>query len=98
MLTLHYNGNTPWFKRRIKRKCNLTGEPLLHGKSTSKCLGDACEFRKPNYTAIRDIANVNLTLEWDKMVFAQTEHVDVPDNYHLIVFLVKNCIVDNVCQ
>jgi hypothetical protein len=60
------------------------GHALLDLRPTRNHVNDSGQFRQPNDTPIRDVANVRLPGKREQVVFAATRKLDVLDQDHLI--------------
>src|SRR5450432_1497138 len=69
----------------LNRLGNLRGKTLLNLQTPGKDFDQPRNFTEANYFAIWDVGHVHLTEEWQHVVFAQAEHLDVFHNDHLVI-------------
>src|SRR5215472_19022284 len=84
--------------RTLNRISDLRCESLLHLQSTSKDVHQARNFAESNYFSIRDIRDVDLAEERQKVVFAQTEHLNILDDHHFVVSYVEHRAQQNLLR
>src|SRR6516165_6080641 len=82
----------------VNRISDLRCESLLYLQSTSKDVHQARNFAESNYFSIRDIRDVDLAEERQKVVFAQTEHLNILDDHHLVVSYVEHRAQQNLLR
>src|ERR1700757_3081459 len=64
---------------------DLRGEALLNLEAAREKFDEARNLAESNHAALGDVGDVHLAEKWQQMVLAQTEHLDVFDDHHLIV-------------
>jgi hypothetical protein len=60
MARLYYDGDVLRLKHFEKGESYLFRKPFLHLKPAKKYLGDSGELKKPDHSAIKNIANIYL--------------------------------------
>ena len=72
---------------------DLLCEALLHLKTMAVDVHHAGYLAQSCDVSVGDVCHVSLAIEWQHVVFAHREEVDVLDDDHLVVFLGKECVV-----
>ena len=71
--------------RPLNRISDLRCESLLHLQSTSKNVHQARNLAESNHFSTRDIRDVDLAEERQKVVFAQTVRLNILDDHRFVV-------------
>ena len=77
---------------------DLLCEALLHLKTMAVDVHHAGYLAQSCDVSVGDVCHVSLAIEWQHMVFAHREEVDVLDDDHLVVFLGKECVSQNLVR
>ena len=93
-----HNAYAMRFDRTLNRFSNLRCQTLLHLQSASKYVHQARNLTEPNHLPARDICDVHLAEERQKVVFAQTKHLNVLDDYHLVVSYIEHRTQQNLLR
>src|SRR5215471_3326876 len=64
---------------------NLDSEPLLHLQAARKSIHQPGNFAQTDDLAAGNVGYVNLTEKREHVVLAQAEHLDILDDYHLVI-------------
>ena len=86
---LEHNHDALWFERLADALLDLLRQPLLHLQPVGEDVDDTCDLAQSGDVAIGDIRHMRLTEEREHVVLAHREEVDVLDDDHLVVFLLK---------
>lgn len=89
------NSNTERIDRTLQRFSDLSCQTLLHLQSTSKDIYESRDLAEPNHFALGDIGDMNLAEKRQKMVLAETEHLNVPDNHHFIIGQIEHRVQES---
>src|SRR5450759_3239594 len=73
------------FDSTVNRFSNLCCETLLHLQSTRKYIHQPSHLTEPNHLPLRNIRDVDLAEERQKVVFAEAEHLNILDDHHLVI-------------
>ena len=63
----------------------MDGKALLHLQPAREDLDQSCRLAEADDAPLRDVGDVHLAEEWQDVVLAQAEHLDIFDNDHLVV-------------
>src|SRR4029077_1056237 len=69
----------------LNRFSNLCRETLLHLQSTRKYVHQARNLAEPNHFPLRNISDVDLAKKRQKVVLAETKHLNILDDDHLVI-------------
>ena len=70
----------------------LLGETLLHLQPVREDVDDTCYLAQSGDETVRNVSHMHFSVERQHVVFAHREEVDVLDNDHLVVFLLKESV------
>ena len=85
MPRLNDHAHSQGVQRLLERFGNLDGQALLNLQSPAEDFDDPRNFAEADDVFIRDVPDVALAEKREQVMFAQTIHVNVPDNDHLVV-------------
>ena len=77
---------------------DLLCEALLHLKTMAVDVHHAGYLAQSCDVSVGDVCHVSLAVEWQHVVFAHREEVNVLDDNHLVVFLSKKCVSQNLVR
>ncbi len=89
MSGLAYDHSSEGFEGLLDALLHLKGKSLLHLEPVTEDIYDACDFAQAGNVAVGDVGDVHLSIKRQHVMFAQGEEIDVPDDDHLVVFLLK---------
>src|SRR6516164_3388497 len=98
MSRLDHNAHTLRSDCTVNRVSDLRCESFLHLQSPRKDLHQPRNSGESNHFSIRDIRDVDLSEERQKMVFAQTEHLNILDDHHFVVSYVEHRAQQNLLR
>src|ERR1700723_2743056 len=74
-----------WFDHFLDGLGDLGGEALLNLETAGEDFDQARNLAKADHSAIGNVGYVNFAEEWQQVVFAETEHLDVFHDHHFVV-------------
>src|SRR5437764_367341 len=77
---------------------DLAGHALLHLQATRKHIDHASNLAEPQNTLLRKIGHVSLPEEWQQVMFAEAEELDVLHDDHFVVGHAERCAVQYMSQ
>lgn len=96
--SLHYDCDAGWLNSFGDSNGDLFGESLLHLQPSAVDLNNTGQLAQPQDLLAGQITDGDFTVEGNQMVLAHGEHLDVLDQHHLIVILIKYGVVQDLCN
>lgn len=86
--------------QRTQRLADRFGDVFRHTflnlKAARENFHDSRQLAEPNYFFVRQITDRNAPEKGDHVMLAHRKHFYVLDDYHLVVILVENCLVNHL--
>ena len=74
----------------------LPRQPLLHLQAPRKDLDEPRNLAQADHLALGNVGHVHLAEKRQHVVLAQREHLDVPDDHHLVVIHLEQRVAQNL--
>src|SRR5216683_8217553 len=79
------NTHAFWNDRLLNRLRNLLRETLLNLQPPGEGVHDPWNLAQTEHFVLRQVGHMHLAKEGQEVMLAQTEKLDILDNYHLVV-------------
>src|ERR1051326_2962135 len=96
MLSFYDDGNTPGMNLLVDRFRDLRRQPFLNLQAPGKHVDEPGNFAEADHPAIGYVPDVAFAEKRKEMMFAQAEKFDIPDDDHLVVGDIKQCLVNQL--
>src|SRR5262245_57602686 len=77
---------------------DLHGQAFLHLQAAREDVHQPGDLAQSHYFAVGNVSHVNLAEEWQQMMLAQAEHLDVLDDDHFVVGDLKQGSLKNLVR
>jgi hypothetical protein len=92
---LHDDTHPVRVQRVVEGLGDLLRQPLLHLKSAAEHFNNARYLAQADDLPVRDIRDMRPAEEWQHVVFAQAEKIDLLDDHHLAISFIENGAVQD---
>src|SRR6185369_5853886 len=72
---------------------DLRGQPFLHLKSSGVHINETWNLAQADNAAVRNVPDMTFAEKRKKVMLAQAEHLDIPDDHHLVIGNIEQCPV-----
>lgn len=96
MSRFNHDSDAQRIDRTLNRFSNLCGEALLYLQSARKYVHQAWNLTEPDHSPSRNIGDVDLAEKRQKVVFAETKHLDILDDDHLVIRHIEQSSVQDL--